>query len=134
MYLPSHFRHVAAQNLNYAQGQSRLHYLSIKTKCAHCQSTSTRFCASADLLLKLQISIVKIFSPEHGFRGTVADGVIKNTVDAKSGIPIVSLYGNKKPSGDDLKDIDIKICDIQDVGVRLYTHISTCIMLWLSRK
>ncbi len=80
-----------------------------------------------DSLLKLQISIVKIFSPEHGFRGTVADGeIIKNTIDAKSGIPIVSLYGNKKkPSADDLKDIDIMIYDIQDVGVRFYTYIST---------
>lgn len=80
-----------------------------------------------DSLLKLQISIVKIFSPEHGFRGTVADGeIIKNTVDAKTGIPIVSLYGNKKkPSADDLKDIDIMIYDIQDVGVRFYTYIST---------
>ncbi len=80
-----------------------------------------------DSLLKLKIEVVKIFSPEHGFRGNVADGEsIKNTLDEATGIPIVSLYGNKnKPSADDLKDIDVMIYDIQDVGVRFYTFIST---------
>ncbi len=80
-----------------------------------------------DSLLKLQITIVKIFSPEHGFRGTAADGEsIENTVDAATGIPVVSLYGiRKKPSANDLKDIDMMIYDIQDVGVRFYTYIST---------
>jgi uncharacterized protein YbbC (DUF1343 family) len=98
-------------------------------KCAlTANHTSTiGFTHLVDSLLKLQIRIVKIFSPEHGFRGTVTDGeFIKNTVDAETGIPIVSLYGiKKKPSADDLKDIDIMIYDIQDVGVRFYTYIST---------
>ena len=69
----------------------------------------------------------KIFSPEHGYRGTDADGVtIKNTKDPGTGIPIVSLYGKKKkPDPEDLSDIDLMIYDIQDVGVRFYTYIST---------
>jgi uncharacterized protein YbbC (DUF1343 family) len=71
--------------------------------------------------------VFKVFSPEHGFRGDIAEGmVVKDRVDEKTGIPIISLYGaNKKPSPDDLRGIDIMIYDIQDVGVRFYTYIST---------
>ena len=80
-----------------------------------------------DSLLSLNVNIVKIFAPEHGFRGTADAGeTIKDGKDVKTGLPVVSLYGkHKKPTAEDLKDIDIVIYDIQDVGVRFYTYIST---------
>lgn len=80
-----------------------------------------------DTLRKLGVDIRVIFGPEHGFRGTVNDGEkIGNYIDDKTGIPVVSLYGSKyKPTAEDLKDVDIMIFDIQDVGVRFYTFISS---------
>ncbi len=80
-----------------------------------------------DTLLALGVNIKKIFCPEHGFRGTADAGeYIKNGKDIKTGIPIISLYGKKlKPTDEDLKGIDIVILDLQDVGVRYYTYIST---------
>jgi uncharacterized protein YbbC (DUF1343 family) len=80
-----------------------------------------------DTLLKLKVNIKKIFGPEHGFRGdTDAGEKVKNNVDKKTGLPVISLYGsNKKPSAKDLKDIDVVVYDIQDLGVRFYTYIST---------
>jgi uncharacterized protein YbbC (DUF1343 family) len=80
-----------------------------------------------DTLLSKGIKIKKIFSPEHGFRGTADAGEkVGHGIDAKTGIPLVSLYGkNRKPSAGDLKDIDVVVFDIQDVGVRFYTYISS---------
>ena len=80
-----------------------------------------------DSLLRLNISVKKVFAPEHGFRGTADAGeTIKNGVDVSTGIPIVSLYGkNKKPTQEQLEDLDLIIFDIQDVGARFYTFIST---------
>ena len=80
-----------------------------------------------DFLVKNNIKIKSIFAPEHGFRGDADAGEhVKNGVDTKTGIPIVSLYGsNKKPKPEQLKGIDIVLFDIQDVGVRFYTYIST---------
>nr|WP_245780584.1 DUF1343 domain-containing protein [Lutibacter maritimus] len=80
-----------------------------------------------DSLHALDITISKVFSPEHGFRGTAdASELVKDGIDTKTGIPIVSLYGNnKKPTQEQLKGIDAVIFDIQDVGVRFYTYIST---------
>ena len=80
-----------------------------------------------DFLLEKGITIKKVFAPEHGFRGTADAGErVKDGVDAKTNIPIKSLYGkNKKPTKADLDGIDIVIFDIQDVGVRFYTYIST---------
>jgi len=80
-----------------------------------------------DTLLSKGINIVKIFAPEHGFRGSADAGEhVEDGVDVKTNIPIVSLYGDhKKPTEDDLATIDIVIFDIQDVGVRFYTYIST---------
>lgn len=80
-----------------------------------------------DTLLKHQIKIVKIFGPEHGFRGQADAGEkVKSGKDALTQIPIVSLYGShKKPTKEDLKGVDIVLYDIQDVGVRFYTYIST---------
>ena len=80
-----------------------------------------------DTLLSLGIDIRKIFTPEHGFRGTADAGAKVNSgKDEKTSLPIVSLYGkNKKPSPEMLQDIDIILFDLQDVGVRFYTYIST---------
>ncbi|MBS1532312.1 MAG: DUF1343 domain-containing protein, partial [Bacteroidetes bacterium] len=78
---------------------------------------------SLDTLLKLGVHIVKIFGPEHGFRGTASNGaVVNDTVDPKTGIPAISLYGKHyKPTAEDLKGLDLVIFDIQDVGTRFYT-------------
>ncbi len=80
-----------------------------------------------DFLVERNIKIQRIFSPEHGFRGIADAGEkIKNSKDVKTGISIVSLYGKHfKPSEEEVKDIDIMVFDIQDVGVRFYTYIST---------
>lgn len=80
-----------------------------------------------DTLLAYNVKIVKIFCPEHGFRGNAEAGAhIASSVDVKTGIPIVSLYGkNKKPTPEQLKDVDIILFDLQDVGCRFYTYIST---------
>ncbi len=80
-----------------------------------------------DFLVQNKINIKSIFAPEHGFRGNADAGEhVKNGVDSKTGLPIVSLYGdNKKPRPDQLKNTDIILFDIQDVGVRFYTYIST---------
>jgi len=80
-----------------------------------------------DALLRQQIDVKKIFAPEHGFRGRADAGAhVKSGVDAATGLPIVSLYGkHKKPTRADLKDIDVLLFDIQDVGVRFYTYLST---------
>jgi uncharacterized protein YbbC (DUF1343 family) len=80
-----------------------------------------------DSLQKLGVNIVKAFGPEHGFRGTADAGEkLDNYVDKATGIPVISLYGKKKrPSAEDLADVDILLFDIQDVGVRFYTFISS---------
>lgn len=80
-----------------------------------------------DSLLSLGINLVKVFAPEHGFRGEADAGEqVSSTVDAKTGLPLVSLYGSsKKPSAEQLKEIDLIVFDIQDVGVRFYTYISS---------
>ncbi len=80
-----------------------------------------------DTLLNQSVNIKKIFAPEHGFRGKVDRGeTVANDVDSKTGLPLVSLYGRqKKPSQEMLNDIDVVIFDIQDVGARFYTYIST---------
>jgi uncharacterized protein YbbC (DUF1343 family) len=77
-----------------------------------------------DTLVKRGVHIVKIFSPEHGFRGDAdAGATVGNQVDPQTGIAIVSLYGSKrKPSVEDLQDVDVLLYDIQDVGVRFYTY------------
>lgn len=80
-----------------------------------------------DFLLSKNTKIQKIFAPEHGFRGTADAGEhIQNEKDSKTGLAIISLYGdNKKPKAEQLKGIDIIVFDIQDVGARFYTYIST---------
>ncbi len=80
-----------------------------------------------DTLLGLGIDIIEVFAPEHGFRGaTDAGAKIDNTTDPQTGLPILSLYGkSRKPSVDQLTDVDVVVFDIQDVGSRHYTYIST---------
>ncbi|MGB8359341.1 MAG: DUF1343 domain-containing protein [Bacteroidales bacterium] len=82
---------------------------------------------SLDSLLSLGIKVVRVFGPEHGFRGNASDGApIDNDIDQKTGVPIISLYGDHyKPTPEELEGIDVMIYDIQDVGVRFYTFLST---------
>jgi uncharacterized protein YbbC (DUF1343 family) len=79
-----------------------------------------------DSLSKLGIQIVKVFGPEHGFRGNASAGTaVADEIDAATGIPVVSLYGKKnKPTKEDLADVDLMIYDLQDVGCRFYTNIN----------
>ena len=80
-----------------------------------------------DILISNNINVIKIYSPEHGFRGTAAEGeIINHSIDDKTGLSIVSLYGNnKKPNKEQLKGIDCMLFDMQDVGTRFYTYLST---------
>lgn len=80
-----------------------------------------------DALLERGVDVKKVFAPEHGFRGDEDAGShVQDSKDAKTGLPIISIYGkNRKPSAEQLKDIDVVVFDIQDVGARFYTYIST---------
>lgn len=82
---------------------------------------------TVDSLLKLGVNIVKIFGPEHGFRGNASAGVhVDDEIDAKTGIKTISLYGkHNTPTKEELADVDVVIFDIQDVGVRFYTYINS---------
>jgi len=81
----------------------------------------------ADTLKSLGVTIRRIFAPEHGFRGNADAGEhVKDGLDIRTGLPVISLYGNnKKPTAEQLRDVDIIVFDIQDVGARFYTYIST---------
>jgi uncharacterized protein YbbC (DUF1343 family) len=94
-------------------------------------TASFRSVSLVDTLQSQGIQIAKIFAPEHGFRGKAEAGqIISSGVDEKTGLKIISLYGkNKKPSKESLKDVDIVLFDIQDVGARFYTYISTLKMV-----
>lgn len=80
-----------------------------------------------DALLSQNVTILKVFTPEHGFRGSAADGeIVNDTIDPGTGIPILSLYGDhRKPTAEDMAGIDLMLFDLQDVGVRVYTYLST---------
>lgn len=80
-----------------------------------------------DFLLDHQVIVAKVFSPEHGFRGDADAGeIVDDELDSRTGLPVVSLYGaNRKPEAEQLQGIDLMIFDIQDVGVRFYTYLST---------
>jgi uncharacterized protein YbbC (DUF1343 family) len=83
---------------------------------------------SVDSLVELGVTVKKIFGPEHGFRGNVSNGAeVNNNIDEATKLPVISLYGSKhyKPTPEDLKGIDLMIFDIQDVGARFYTYLST---------
>ncbi|MGN6181474.1 MAG: exo-beta-N-acetylmuramidase NamZ family protein, partial [Mucilaginibacter sp.] len=87
----------------------------------------SRLTPTVDSLLALGIHITKIFGPEHGFRGDASNGAtVNDSTDPKTGLPVISLYGKHyKPTPQDLQGIDLMIFDIQDVGARFYTYIST---------
>ena len=95
-----------------------------QTSVIHNKNTFTHL---IDSLVSLKIDIHRVFAPEHGFRGEADAGEsIADGIDKKTEIPIISLYGkNKKPTKEQLKDIDLMVFDIQDVGVRFYTYISS---------
>lgn len=80
-----------------------------------------------DTLLRAGVNVTKIFCPEHGFRGTAAAGAhVGNSTDPETGLPIISLYGkNKKPTAKQMGDVDVMLFDLQDVGCRFYTYLST---------
>ena len=91
------------------------------------KSDRNSFTHLVDTLLSRKIAVSKIFSPEHGFRTTADAGEkVSSSIDPKTGIKIVSLYGkHRKPTKEDLNDVDLILFDIQDVGVRFYTYIAT---------
>lgn len=93
----------------------------------HTSTVGERQTHLLDTLLQQGIDVVRVFAPEHGFRGNADAGeTVRNGKDLRTGIPIVSLYGsNKKPTAAQLTDIDVILFDIQDVGARFYTYIST---------
>jgi uncharacterized protein YbbC (DUF1343 family) len=95
--------------------------------CGNQTSILTNKTHVIDTLLSLKVDIQKLFTPEHGLRGTADAGErVANSIDKKTGLPIISLYGkNKKPTAEQLKGIEIMVFDLQDVGARFYTYIST---------
>ena len=121
---------IRAENLIVGADRTQLYLPLLKNKNVAIVGNHTSLIKQThlvDSLLKHNINIVKVFSPEHGFRGKRDAGEkINNEIDKKTGIGIISLYGkNKKPKKSQLKNIDIIIFDIQDVGARFYTYIST---------
>lgn len=118
-----------AQIICGAEQINRYHHI-IKNKKIAVVANQTSVIGSShlvDTLMALKYQIVKIFAAEHGFRGNVENGgKIKNEKDAKTGLPIISLYGKHiKPTKLDLTGIDVVVFDIQDVGVRYYTFLTT---------
>ncbi|MDG5492632.1 DUF1343 domain-containing protein [Psychroserpens sp. SPM9] len=91
------------------------------------RSQNENYTHLVDSLIAQNVNVKKVFAPEHGFRGKADAGeLLKDGIDTKTGVPIVSIYGkNKKPSPEQLKDLDLVIFDIQDVGARFYTYISS---------
>lgn len=80
-----------------------------------------------DYLLENEVNVLKVFVPEHGFRGEASAGeTVKDGKDSRTGLPVISLYGNnKKPTDAQLADVEVVVFDLQDVGTRFYTYIST---------
>jgi uncharacterized protein YbbC (DUF1343 family) len=97
---------------------------------AHGASVDTEGHHTVDVLKKNGVQVVRIFTPEHGLQGRAAAGQkIESGKDPRSGLPLVSLYGEKnKPSAEELKDLDALVYDLQDAGVRFYTYISTLLL------
>ncbi len=111
-----------------AKPEFYMHYLKNKNVALIINQTSVAGDSSLlDMLLSRHVAVKKIFVPEHGFRGVADAGAhIDNGIDSATKLPVISLYGaHKKPTAGDLEDIDIMVYDLQDVGVRFYTYIST---------
>ncbi|MFA5639843.1 MAG: DUF1343 domain-containing protein [Bacteroidales bacterium] len=124
------FQDITSKNIKTGAERIELYLPYIKHKKVAVCTNHTGMIGSkhlVDSLLSLYIEITKIFSPEHGFRGEAEAGKrVNHSVDKQTGIPIVSLYGqHKKPDSNDLKNVNIILFDIQDVGARFYTYIST---------
>jgi len=123
-------RLVSMDEIQTGAGQTRLYFPLLQGKtlgicCNHTALVNGRHLI--DTLVDAGFRVKKIFSPEHGFRGEAADGdLIKDGIDPSTGTLIISLYGNKKkPEPVDLQGIDLMVFDIQDVGARFYTYLST---------
>ena len=119
-----------AQNLVLGAERTNIYLQLLKNKKIAIVGNQTSMIANThlvDSLLSLKVNVVKVFSPEHGFRGKADAGAkIEDERDEKTGLPIISLYGkNKKPTTEQLKGIEFLLFDIQDVGARFYTYIST---------
>lgn len=124
------FQSYAQEKVIPAAEQTELYFPLLKNKSIAVVTNQTGVIGKThlvDSLFSAGFNIKKIFAPEHGFRGTADAGeTIKDGKDIKTGIPIISLYGNnKKPTSEQIRDIDLILFDIQDVGVRFYTYIST---------
>ncbi len=121
---------ITSEDIEVGAGRTELYFPLIKNKKIGIVANHTSLINGkhlVDSLIDAGLNIKMIFSPEHGFRGTADAGEnIKNGIDSKTGLAVISLYGtHKKPTKEDLKDIDIILFDLQDVGVRVYTYIST---------
>ena len=121
---------VNAQKLVLGAERTNIYLPLLKNKKIAIVGNQTSMIANThlvDSLLSLKVNVVKVFSPEHGFRGKAdAGAIIEDETDDKTGLPVISLYGkNKKPTTEQLKGIEFLLFDIQDVGARFYTYIST---------
>ncbi|WP_425638035.1 exo-beta-N-acetylmuramidase NamZ family protein [Algoriphagus yeomjeoni] len=127
--LPAEQPEKAREEIKTGADQTELYLPLLKGKRVAVLANQTSIIAKTHLVDSLQtlgINIVKVFGPEHGFRGNASAGAkVSDEKDERTGIPIISLYGRKsKPSKEDLADVDILIYDLQDVGVRFYTNIN----------
>jgi uncharacterized protein YbbC (DUF1343 family) len=104
-----------------------IYHLPDEGQMTHIEAYDRKQLLLVDFLLKNKVAVQKIYAPEHGFRGTADAGeLIKDGKDTKTGLPIISLYGNnKKPKQEQLAGIDVMVFDLQDVGARFYTYISS---------
>lgn len=127
--LPENTQQVIAQNIITGAEQTEKYIPYLKGKRVAVLANPTTIIGPrhlVDSLLSIGINIVKVFGPEHGFRGNASAGVkVADEKDPTTGVKVISLYGPKrKPTKDDLADVDIMIFDIQDVGCRFYTYIN----------
>lgn len=104
-----------------------IYHLPDEGQMTHIEAYDRKQLLLVDFLIKNKIAVQKIYAPEHGFRGTADAGeLIKDGKDTKTGLPIISLYGNnKKPKPEQLAGIEVMVFDLQDVGARFYTYISS---------